>query len=641
MQVIATAGHVDHGKSTLVRALTGIDPDRWEEEQRRGLTIDLGYAWLTLPSGEQVAFVDVPGHERFVPNMLAGVGPVPAVMFVVAADEGWMPQSGEHLAVIDALGIRHGLLVITRADLADPGPARAQAAAAISRSSLGAVDAVEVSAVTGAGLPRLIAALDKLAADLPAPDPGAPVRLWIDRAFSITGSGTVVTGTLPAGVIHRGEELVISPAMRPVRVRSIQTLGESVPAVTGVARTALNLRGVSRDAVTRGMALVTAGRWTMTDVIDVRIPAATSGHDDAAATLAASGEQAARLPRTTTLHLGSARTIARIRPLGGQHARLSLRDPLPLHVGDRFLLRDPGAARARQAGGGKVPPAAAGRGPADDGPPAGLSPAERTGWPTVLGGIVLDVTPPPLLRRGAAAAAARELASWPDQPAAAQLLGRHGLVRASAMLAMGIREHPAPVTGEWLADPGHWTRLAATLGEAAAAYAAREPLAAGMPVEAARAALQLPDRRLVEALIRPPFRLQDGMIQLAPPGGAAAPLPEAIEAAVRVLRTDLAAAAFLAPDADRLRRLGLDVRAIAAAERAGLLLRISDQIVLAPGADAQAAAILATLPQPFTAAQARQALNTTRRIAIPLLEHLDRQGITERMPDDRRQLKKT
>jgi selenocysteine-specific elongation factor len=162
-----------------------------------------------------------------------------------------------------------------------------------------------------------------------------------------------------------------------------------------------------------------------------------------------------------------------------------------------------------------------------------------------------------------------------------------------------------------------------------------------MPVEAARAALQLPDRRLVEALIRPPFRLQDGMIQLAPPGGAAAPLPEAIEAAVRVLRTDLAAAAFLAPDADRLRRLGLDVRAIAAAERAGLLLRISDQIVLAPGADAQAAAILATLPQPFTAAQARQALNTTRRIAIPLLEHLDRQGITERMPDDRRQLKKT
>src|ERR1039457_3097671 len=131
MQVIATAGHVDHGKSALVRALTGTDPDRWAEERRRGLTIDLGFAWLTLPSGEQLAFVDVPGHERFVTNMLAGIGPVPAVMFVVAADEGWMPQSAEHLAALDALEIRHGLLVVTRADLADPGAAMAQAAAEI------------------------------------------------------------------------------------------------------------------------------------------------------------------------------------------------------------------------------------------------------------------------------------------------------------------------------------------------------------------------------------------------------------------------------------------------------------------------------------------------------------------------------
>src|SRR5450755_5137389 len=161
MQVIATAGHVDHGKSTLVRALTGMEPDRWAEERRRGLTIDLGFAWLTLPSGDQVAFVDVPGHERFVPNMLAGVGPVPAVLLTVAADGGWMPQSAEHLAVVDALGIRSGLLVITRSDLADPGPALDQALAQISRSSLGTVPAVAVSAVTGAGLPELVCELDK------------------------------------------------------------------------------------------------------------------------------------------------------------------------------------------------------------------------------------------------------------------------------------------------------------------------------------------------------------------------------------------------------------------------------------------------------------------------------------------------
>jgi selenocysteine-specific elongation factor len=605
MQVIATAGHVDHGKSTLLRALTGMDTDRLAEEQRRGLTIDLGYAWLTLPSGGLLAFVDVPGHERFVPNMLAGVGPVPAVLFVVAADEGWMPQSAEHLAAVHALGIRHGLLVVTKADLADPGPALAQAAEALRPTSLAGIPAVAVSATTGAGLPELAAALDDLAASLPGPDPGAPVRLWVDRVFTVAGSGTVVTGTLPAGCVHQGDELLLTPAMRPVRVRGIQSLGQPEASVTGVARAALNLRGIGRDALARGTALVHAGRWTMTDLVDVRIAARPADQGPLA-------DLATWLPRILLLHVGTARTVAKTRPLGGRHVRLSLRDPVPLHTGDRVLLRDPGAARRRQAG-------------AD----------------AQLGAIVLDVAPPPLGRRGAAAAAARDLASWPDQPTAAELLRRHGLLRASTLLAMGISEHPVPVTGEWLADPEHWALLRGRLGEAVAAHAAREPLAPGMPVEAARAALQLPDRRLAEALVKPPFRIKDGVILLAAPDGTgdAAALPEAIGAAVQVLRADLAAAPFLAPDADRLRRLGLDVRGIAAAERAGLLLRISDQIVLAPGADAQAACILAGLPQPFTAAAAREALQTTRRTAIPLLEYLDRSGITERLPDDRRKLR--
>src|SRR5580698_3038543 len=165
--VVATAGHVDHGKSALVRALTGMEPDRWAEEQRRGLTIDLGFAWCELAGGQRVALVDVPGHERFVPNMLAGVGPVPAVLFVVAADGGWMPQSAEHLAAIDAVGIRHGLLAVTRADLADPGPAMRQALGHLARSGLGQAEAVAVSAVTGQGLPELRAALARLAAALP------------------------------------------------------------------------------------------------------------------------------------------------------------------------------------------------------------------------------------------------------------------------------------------------------------------------------------------------------------------------------------------------------------------------------------------------------------------------------------------
>ncbi len=366
MQVIATAGHVDHGKSTLLRALTGMDPDRWAEEKRRGMTIDLGFAWLKLPSGERIAFVDVPGHERFVPNMLAGVGPVPAVLFVVAADEGWKPQSAEHLAVVDALGIRSGLLVITKSDLADPAPALAQATAQIARTRLGAIPAVTVSAATGDGLAEVVAALDRLTQGLPVPDPGDAVRLWVDRAFTMTGSGIVVTGTLPAGTVHRGDELVVTPACRPVRVRDIQTLGESAPAATGVARVALNLRGVARENLARGMAIVQPGRWTTTDLIDIRIcgPAGASADAAAAAGLDLAGpgaasedaaspeagtDLAARLPRTVTLHIGSARTVARVRPLAADIVRLSLREALPMHVGDPVLLRDPGAAGAAPA----------------------------------------------------------------------------------------------------------------------------------------------------------------------------------------------------------------------------------------------------------------------------------------------------
>ena len=672
MQVIATAGHVDHGKSALVRALTGMEPDRWAEERRRGMTIDIGFAWLTLPSGEQLAFVDVPGHERFVPNMLAGVGPVPGVLFVVAADAGWMPQSAEHLAVVDALGISSGLLVVTRADLADPAPAMAQAAAQIRATSLGEVHAVAVSALTGQGLPDLLTALDKLAGSLPVPDPGAPVRLWVDRAFSITGSGTVVTGTLPAGTVHYGDELVITPSMLPVRIRGIESLGQSTAMAGGVSRAALNLRGVSKDSLARGMALVQAGRWTMTDVIDVRITGGSPGatqpdglQPDAAQPDAAQPDRlrpdaaqpdAGRLPRTVMLHIGAARTAARVRPLAGQFVRLTLSDALPLHVGDRVLLRDPGAARAPRRGAyssavaAVAAVAAAAPAGADPDQPAGPSAAglagrqagsARAAWPTVLGAVVLDVAPPPLIRRGAAAAAARDIASWPDRPSAGDLLRRHVLLRASALLAMGVSEHPEPVTGEWLADPGYWRRLAGGLGEVVTTHAAREPLAPGMPLDAARAALGLPDRRLVEALIRPPLRIRDGMIQIAAPAGpSSAALPDALDAAIRILRADLARAPFLAPDADRLRKLGLDVKGIAAAARVGLLLRVSDQIVLAPGADTKAAAILSGLPQPFTAADARQALNTTRRIAIPLLEYLDRAGITERLPDDRRVLRR-
>jgi selenocysteine-specific elongation factor len=638
MQVIATAGHVDHGKSTLVRALTGMEPDRWAEERRRGLTIDLGFAWMDLPGGQRLAFVDVPGHERFVPNMLAGLGPVPAVMMVVAADGGWMPQSAEHLAAIDALGISRGLLVVTRADLADPGPAQRSAAAEIAVTSLGDVETVAVSAVTGAGLPELRSALARLSGGLPVPDPGAPVRLWVDRAFSIKGSGTVVTGTLPAGTIRTGDELLLTPSLRPVRVRAIESMDQTADQVRGVTRAALNLRGVAREVPARGMALVQPGRWTLTSTVDVRW-----------AELAG----APRLPHELIVHMGSARTPARVRVLGREGgpgaaplargaatarsgpgggpwlvARLTLHDPLPLHAGDRVLLRDPGAA--------------------------GL---------LILGATVLDVAPPSLRRRGAAAAAARDLARWPDPPGARDLLRRHGLLRAGALAAMGVTGAPPPVAADWLADEAFWAGARDRLATLVAEHAARDPLALGLPVEAARAVLGLPDRRLAEALAvgSPQVTVTEGYLRPAvaagpavaaspavPAGPAAparpapaepAPVPEPLAHAVRALRSDLAGDPFRAPEADRLRELGLDARAIAAAARAGLLLRVSEQVVLAPGADADAAAVLAGLPQPFTTAEARKALGTTRRVAIPLLEFLDRARITERLPDDRRSLR--
>jgi len=631
MHVIATAGHVDHGKSMLVRALTGMEPDRWEAEQRRGMTIDLGFAWMALPSGLQIAFVDVPGHERFITNMLAGAGPAPAVMFVVAADEGWMPQSAEHLAAVDALGVRHGVLVVTRADLADPEPALRQAAGKIAATSLGGLEAVAVSALTGRGLPELAAALGRLAARLPQPDPRGGVRLWLDRVFAVKGSGTVVTGTLQAGTVRAGDELTATPAMRTVQVRGVQSLGSPAAQVSGVARVALNLRGVSKRELGRGMALIHDRRWTVTSVIDVRLAPPPPGYRRPPG--------AVRLPPQLTLHIGAARAVARVRMLGSRFARLSLDHALPLHAGDRVLLRDPGAAPG------------------------------RSGERPVFGATVLDVSPPRLRGNGAAAAAERELASWPEVPATSDLLRRHRLLRASAASAMGLTDLPPPVSGEWLADPAHWRRLRQLLAATVAAHAERDPLAPGLPVDAARAELGLPSRDLVAALAawRPggsadgPIETSGGYLRCADDtekeradgaptlgqrvtAGRGAQvsqprLPAAVASAVQAVLAELAGAPFNAPDAERMRELGLDVRAAAAAERAGLLCRLPGNVLLAPDAPNQAARILAGLPQPFSAAEARQALATSRRVVIPLLERLDREGVTRRLADDRRTIR--
>jgi selenocysteine-specific elongation factor len=571
MWVIATAGHVDHGKSTLVRALTGMEPDRWAEERRRGMTIDLGFAWTRLPSGGTVAFVDVPGHERFVPNMLAGVGPVPAAMLVVAADEGWMPQSAEHLAALDALGVRHALLVVSRSDLADPAPATRQASAELARTSLRGAHAVAVSAVTGAGLDELRAALDRLGGALPPPELDAPVRLWVDRSFSIRGSGTVVTGTLGAGRLATDSDLELDG--RAVHVRGLQSLGAPVSTVDAVGRVAVNLRGVERSAIARGDALVTPGRFVVTDLVDVRLH----------------GDPVAELPATVVLHIGSAALPARVRPLGADTARLRLARAVPLHAGDRALLRDPGRHRV----------------------PGGVT--------------VLDVAPPELRRRGAAAARALELSTMDGSPDVAGELRRRRLVHADTLLRMGI---PAPGAG-WLLDPEHERELRARLVSEVDRYAAEHPVDPDAPVDAIRRRLALPDRALLERLVEPPLTVHNGRI------GAGHRLPDRLRRAIDAVRAELSAAPFAAPDSNRLAELGLGPKELGAAAKARLLLRVADGIVLLPDAPEAAVERLALLPQPFTLSAARQALGTSRRVAVPLLEFLHRRGTARQLPDGR------
>jgi selenocysteine-specific elongation factor len=588
--VVATAGHVDHGKSTLVRALTGMEPDRHDEERRRGLTIDLGYAWTRLGDAD-LAFVDVPGHERFIATMLAGLGPAPAVMFVVAADEGWRRQSTEHLAAIDALGLRHGLLVVTRSDLADPEPTIVESAHHIARSSLGTVRSVAVSGRTGDGLPVLRTELARLVAELPAAHTDGRVRLWVDRSFVIKGAGTVVTGTLGSGRLRVGEELWLGG--EPVRIRGLQSLGIEHAEVSAVARVAVNLRGVDAGQVRRGDALLTPAAWDLTKQVDARLAFSAGGSTRRASSRG--------LPTHLVAYLGTASVPVRVRPLDDDLVRLTFERSLPAEVGDRLVLRDPGQHAI------------------------------------VAGALVLDLRPPDLRRRGAAAARAIELQRAAGHPnltlregLVRDRLSRVGVLRATdvdadertALLAAGAQ----PVDG-WLVDGQLWQRWQRDLSEAVREQARRDPLDPRLSLDSARRLLETPERALAAAAAA-----DAGLAVVAGwllPNDAS--LDEPIRSQLVPLEQHLAGAPFAAPERPELAAWGLGARELAAAERAGLVVRLTPEIVLLPNAPALAMRTLAALPQPFTTSEARQALGTTRRVVVPLLEHLDRRGWTQRL----------
>src|SRR5438477_4601404 len=274
--VVGTAGHIDHGKSTLVTALTGIDPDRLAEEKRRGMTIDLGFAHMTLPSGREIGIVDVPGHARFMRNMLAGAQGLDAVLLVVAADEGVMPQTREHLEILDLLDVRRGIVVLTKVDLVDGDwleLVRAEVIAALEGTSLEGSAVIAVSAPTGHGLRELAEALDGLLeGSQPRPDLGRP-RLPIDRVFTISGFGTVVTGTLTDGTLSAGADIEVIPGELHGRVRALQSHGDSVDCALPGTRTAVNVSGIAKDELRRGMVLTTPGWLRPATAADVQLRA--------------------------------------------------------------------------------------------------------------------------------------------------------------------------------------------------------------------------------------------------------------------------------------------------------------------------------------------------------------------------------
>ncbi len=351
--MIATAGHVDHGKSSLVQALTGTDPDRLVEEKRRGLTIDLGFAH-TVVGGEPISFVDVPGHVRFLRNMLAGVGGVDACLFVVAATEGWKPQSEEHLRILELLGVANGVIALTKIDVLGDGElvdlATMEVAERVAGTFLADAPIVPVSAPRGEGLDRLIDELGALARRTPAAVDRDRPRLWVDRVFAARGSGTVVTGTLTGGSLATDGRVLVGPARLPARIRTIQTLGETVERIGPGNRVALNLVGVDHHAVSRGDAVVEPDRWWSTERFDASLAVLTGlDHDvsrrGAYVAYVGSGEHPVRL-RVLGADAVAAGTTGAVR------IHLLHRTPLPLVPGDRYILRESG--RDETVGGGEV-----------------------------------------------------------------------------------------------------------------------------------------------------------------------------------------------------------------------------------------------------------------------------------------------
>ena len=617
MYVIGTAGHVDHGKSTLVKALTGIDPDRLQEEKDREMTIELGFAWLTLPSGREISVVDVPGHERFIKNMLAGVGSIDLAMLIVAADESVMPQTREHLAILDLLQVKRGLVVLTKADTVDEDwieLVKIEVEDALKGTSLEGAPMAKVSAITGQGIPELLAQLDSmLEGTTRREDLGRP-RLAVDRSFVMTGFGTVVTGTLLDGSLAVGQEVELVPSGLKRRIRGLQSHQQKIESIGPGNRVAVNLANTTQGEAERGQVLTMPGWLRPTRIVDVRIRMIPSAPNPIKHNLG------------VTFYTGTSESFARVRLLDvaelkpGQEgwAQVHLAEPLAMVKGDYFVLR----SSQWTLGGGQV---------VDPDPSR-----HRRFQQGVLEKleVIAEGSPEDLLLKALETA---EPAGLTALARTANLADSQAVELATSLVESGdVVVLGGDVTNSnatFMTTVG-WARLRSQIDTSVQAYHAANPLRTGLPREELRNRLKLSQAVFTNVLS---LLAEQGVIGEA---GSAVRSPDhevTLSPEQEKSASDYVAALernpYSPPTDD-----AIDSALLAVLTERGSVVRINDSIVFATSAYTEMLGLIVDHLKKngsITVADVRDAIGTSRKYALPLLEYLDQLKVTRRNGDER------
>ena len=631
MRVIGTAGHVDHGKSTLIHALTGINPDRLREEKEREMTIDLGFAWLTLPSGREVSIVDVPGHEDFVKNMLAGVGGIDLALFVVAADEGIMPQTREHLAILDLLQVPSGIVALTKTDLVEDSEwlelVRGEVRSELAGSVLQDAEIIPVSARSGQGLPELLAALDRL---LQSPPPSRAIRrprLPIDRVFTMAGFGTVVTGTLIDGQLQTGEEVAILPRGLKARIRGLQTHKAGVGMAEASTRVAVNLTGVNREQLQRGDVLTTPGWLRPSSLLDARLRLLKDAlrplsHNAAVAFFTGTAQCQARV-----------RILDRKEIVPGEEGwvQFVLSAQVAVVKGDRFIIRQPSPSQT--LGGGSI---------VDSFPQR----QHRRFHPQVLRRLELlahgtpeEVLLQELERKQPREAAAFLASSMQTRDEATRTL--RSLLGSGQVVLLGSsagESDSLDSSTKHLMTASGWQRLLERITALLGEYHRRHRLRAGMPREELKSRLGLPPRAFGEAMTGAAARgvlletettvsLADHRVTFS------AEQERRIAESLQAFHEHPYSPPSLA-ETEAL--IGTEV--LAALIEQGELVKVSDSVLLSANTYREMTqAVVNRIRQEghLTLAQVRDMFATSRKYAQALLEHLDDKRVTRRVGDKR------